>query len=169
MNSSDYSKPAGTPTDYSLLHQQAAAIVSDEPNLMANLANLSALLNEHLQDINWVGFYLTTGSQANELVLGPFQGKVACVRIPFGKGVCGTAASSGETQLVDDVHAFSGHIACDSATNSEVVVPVRVAGKVVAVLDVDSPSLGRFNQTDQQGLEGLLPVLQGLDWAANGK
>ena len=164
MNSSDFNKPAGTPTDYSLMQQQAAAIVSGEPNLMANLANLSALLNEHLTDINWVGFYLTTGPAADELVLGPFQGKVACLRIPFGKGVCGTAASTGQTQLVADVHAFSGHIACDAATNSEVVVPVTVAGKVVAVLDIDSPSMGRFNEADKQGLEGLLPVLQSLDW-----
>lgn len=169
MNTSEFSKPATALPDYALLQQQAAALVSDEPNLIANLANISALINDHLENVNWVGFYLTTGSDANELVLGPFQGRVACVRIPFGKGVCGTAASSGETQLVDDVHAFAGHIACDAASNSEVVVPVSVAGKVVAVLDVDSPSVGRFSDADKEGLEALLPVLQGLAWTANGK
>lgn len=164
MDTSVFNKPAGVPTDYPLLHQQAALLVSDEPSLIANLANLSALLNEHLHDINWVGFYLTTGVAANELVLGPFQGKVACVRIPFSQGVCGKAARTGQTQVVADVHAIADHIACDAASNSEIVVPITVNNKVVAVLDIDSPSVGRFDQADQQGLEKLLPLMQGLNW-----
>lgn len=166
MSSNDLA-PQHTP-DYKLLAQQAAAITSDEPNLFANLANISALLNDNLSDINWVGFYLTATDRSDELVLGPFQGKVACVRIPFGQGVCGTAASSQQTQLVDDVHAFEGHIACDSASNSEIVVPIVVNGRTVAVLDIDSPSHSRFTKNDQQGLEALLPVLQGLNWATYG-
>ncbi|RUO34937.1 GAF domain-containing protein [Aliidiomarina soli] len=157
MNS--YSTP-----DYPLLVEQAKAIVSDEPHLIANLANLSALLNDNLEDINWVGFYLA--DSADELVLGPFQGKVACVRIAIGKGVCGTAAAQKTTQRIADVHAFAGHIACDAASNSEIVLPIEVAGQVVAVLDIDSPSLDRFSAADQQGLEALLPVIQGLNWAA---
>lgn len=170
MNSSEFNKPEGTPTDYPLLHQQATLLVSDEPDLIANLANLSALLNEHLHDINWVGFYLTSGAMANELVLGPFQGKVACVRIPFAQGVCGKAAYTGQTQVVADVHAITDHIACDTASNSEIVLPITVENKVVAVLDIDSPSLGRFNHADQQGLEKLLPLLQNLNWTvADGK
>ncbi|RUO31800.1 GAF domain-containing protein [Aliidiomarina sedimenti] len=157
MNS--YSTP-----DYPLLVEQAKAIVSDEPDLIANLANLSALLNDNLDDINWVGFYLA--DSADELVLGPFQGKVACVRIAIGKGVCGTAAAQQTTQRIADVHAFAGHIACDAASNSEIVLPIEVSGQVVAVLDIDSPSLDRFSAEDQQGLEALLPVIQGLNWAA---
>lgn len=170
MDSSEFNKPEGTPTDYPLLHQQATLLVSDEPDLIANLANLSALLNEHLHDINWVGFYLTSGAMANELVLGPFQGKVACIRIPFNQGVCGKAARTGQTQVVTDVHAIADHIACDAASNSEIVLPITVHNKVVAVLDIDSPSLGRFNHADQQGLEKLLPLLQNLNWTvADGK
>ncbi|RAJ98949.1 GAF domain-containing protein [Aliidiomarina maris] len=165
MNSDDFARAAGTPTDYALMSQQAEAITAGEPNLYANLANLSALLNEHLDHINWVGFYLTTGNDNNELVLGPFQGKVACVRIPFGRGVCGTAASSQQTQLVADVHAFPGHIACDSASNSEIVIPIVVNDQVVAVLDIDSPQHNRFSEQDQQGLERLLPMLQQLGWS----
>lgn len=169
MNSSEYVKPEGDTTDYETLQVQAQAIVSGEPDLFANLANLSALLNEHLSDINWVGFYLTSPTDGDELVLGPFQGRVACVRIPFGKGVCGTAASSQTTQRVDDVHAFPGHIACDAASNSEIVIPIVVDGKVVAVLDIDSPLTGRFDTGDQQGLEALLPTLQKLSWGRDGR
>lgn len=165
MDSSEFNKPEGTPTDYLLLHQQATLLVSNEPDLIANLANLSALLNEHLHDINWVGFYLTKGAMENELVLGPFQGKVACIRIPFNQGVCGKAARTGQTQVVEDVHAIADHIACDTASNSEIVIPITVGNKVVAVLDIDSPSPGRFNHADQLGLEKLLPLLQNLAWA----
>lgn len=149
-------------TDYDLLLQQAEAITSGEPDLIANLSNLSALINESLTDINWAGFYLTR--EPNLLVLGPFQGKVACVRIPFGQGVCGTAASSRETQLVEDVHQFSGHIACDTASNSEVVVPLIVNDEVVGVLDIDSPSIARFSPTDAEGLTRLGRFIETLNW-----
>lgn len=169
MQSNDFIAPSGTHTDYATLQQQAAALVHGEPDLLANLANLSALLNEHLTQINWVGFYLTSPSNAEELVLGPFQGRVACVRIPFGKGVCGTAAQTQQTQLVEDVHAFPGHIACDVASNSEIVIPIVVEGKVVAVLDIDSPDYNRFTQRDQHGLEALLPTLQQLDWTRDAR
>lgn len=130
------------------------------------LANASALLADSLTDINWVGFYLAgplvqADLPAKELVLGPFQGKVACVRIPWGRGVCGTAAAENRTVLVDDVHAFPGHIACDSASRSEIVVPLRSAdGHVVGVLDVDSPSLARFDEDDRQGFEACVRVVQ---------
>lgn len=153
--------------DYATLLRQAQALTADEPNLIANLANLSALLNEHLTDINWVGFYLTAKPQ--HLVLGPFQGKVACVHIPFGQGVCGAAATSQKTQRIDDVHEFPGHIACDVASNSEIVLPVVVDGQVVAVLDIDSPLTGRFSEDDQRGLEALRPVLEALDWTGYGR
>lgn len=149
--------------DYRLLNEQAKAIVADEPNLIANLSNLSALLNESLPDINWVGFYLRVSE--DELVLGPFQGKVACVRIAMGKGVCGTAAAQNTTQRIADVHAFDGHIACDAASNAEIVLPIDVDGRVVAVLDIDSPSHERFSAADEAGLEQLLPLLQGLNWS----
>lgn len=165
MQSNNFNVSQGAETDYATLQQQAAALVSGELDLYANLANLSALLNEHLAQINWVGFYLTSRTSPGELILGPFQGRVACVRIPFGKGVCGTAAATQSTQLVDDVHAFPGHIACDVASNSEIVLPIVVEGKVVAVLDIDSPEYNRFNQGDREGLEALLPTLQQLNWA----
>lgn len=148
---------------YSLLLSQVKAITESEPNLIANLANTSAILFEQLDDINWAGFYLTDVNKtqsSSELVLGPFQGKVACVRIPFGRGVCGTAAANKESQLVKDVHAFAGHIACDAASNSEVVVPIIVNEQVVAVLDIDSPSLARF---DEQDLSGLTKVAQYIE------
>lgn len=151
-------------SDFGLLYRQAESIINDEPNLIANLSNLSALLYEHLSNINWVGFYLVDADKPDELVLGPFQGKVACVRIPFAQGVCGTAASTKQTQLVNDVHAFPGHIACDAASNSEVVIPIVVADKVVAVLDIDSPLHSRFTQQDKEGLETLLPLLLDLNW-----
>ncbi|MCL5255098.1 MAG: GAF domain-containing protein [Gammaproteobacteria bacterium] len=145
--------------------KQLDALTADEPDLIANLANISAFLYDQLADLNWLGFYL---SQGDELVLGPFQGKVACVRIPFGKGVCGTAASSREVQRVADVHAFAGHIACDSASNSEIVLPVIVNDRVVAVLDIDSPSLNRFSAEDEAGLSLLMPLLASLNWQQYG-
>ncbi|MBB6056293.1 GAF domain-containing protein [Tolumonas osonensis] len=141
--------------------QQVAGLVSGEPDLIANLSNVSALLNDYLADINWVGFYIM---RDGELVLGPFQGKVACIRIPVGRGVCGTAAATKATQRIDDVHAFPGHIACDSASNSELVVPVIVNDNVVAVLDIDSPKHARFTVEVQQEMEAVVKVLEGLNW-----
>lgn len=164
MTDSTQSTVAVNNSDFGLLYRQAESIINDEPNLIANLSNLSALLYEHLDNINWVGFYLVDADKPDELVLGPFQGKVACVRIPFAQGVCGTAASTKQTQLVNDVHAFPGHIACDAASNSEVVIPIVVADKVVAVLDIDSPLHSRFTQQDKEGLETLLPLLLDLNW-----
>lgn len=141
--------------------QQAAGLVSGEPDLIANLSNVSALLNDYLADINWVGFYIM---RDGELVLGPFQGKVACIRIPVGRGVCGTAAANKTTQRIDDVHAFPGHIACDSASNSELVVPIIVNDNVVAVLDIDSPKHARFTAEVQQEMEAVVNVLETLNW-----
>jgi L-methionine (R)-S-oxide reductase len=120
------------------------------------MANISALLWEYLPDVNWTGFYRVVDG---ELVLGPFQGKAACIRIPFGTGVCGTAAQSGKTQLVADVHAFPGHIACDAISASELVVPVQRNGKVVAVIDLDSPTLNRFDTEDAKGIEMLAEII----------
>ncbi|WP_258806848.1 GAF domain-containing protein [Pseudidiomarina sp. CB1] len=151
-------------TDYSLLLAQAQAITAGEEDLIANLSNLSALVYEALEDVNWVGFYLTR--EPNKLVLGPFQGKVACLRIDFGKGVCGAAASTQTTQRVEDVHEFPGHIACDSASNSEVVVPLIVDGKVVGVFDLDSPSVGRFSEDDAAGLSKLGRFIETLNWSS---
>ena len=138
---------------YESLNRQVLAMMAGEDDLVAGMANFSALLNDNLTELNWVGFYVMRGEQ---LVLGPFQGKVACTRIPLGKGVCGTAALSNQTQRVADVNQFDGHIACDSASNSEIVVPVRTQGKVIAVLDIDSPILDRFDEEDQKGLELLV-------------
>lgn len=148
---------------YREIVMQATALCDGEPNRIANLANISAILFDRLEDINWAGFYLMADNIAEndeELVLGPFQGKPACVRIPVGRGVCGTAVSERKTQLVEDVHEFAGHIACDAASNSEVVVPIEVNGKVVGVLDIDSPSVGRFDQEDARGLELLVDMIQ---------
>ncbi|EDM68078.1 hypothetical protein PE36_21719 [Moritella sp. PE36] len=141
---------------YQRLAQQADALMAEETHLIANLANLSALLFMELEDINWVGFYLY---ENDELVLGPFQGQPACIRIPVGRGVCGTAASTLQTQLVTDVHDFPGHIACDAASNSEVVVPIVVNDKLIGVLDIDSPSIGRFDNDDLVGAELLVSQL----------
>ena len=141
--------------------QQVSGLVSGEPDLIANLSNVSALLNQHLSDINWVGFYIMRDS---ELVLGPFQGKVACIRISVGRGVCGTAVATRETQRIDDVHAFPGHIACDGASNSELVVPIIVNDQVVAVLDIDSPKHARFTVEVQQEIEAVVEVLTTLNW-----
>ena len=147
-------------TNYSLISKEIEALTSDVSDLIANLSNVSALLNTELTDINWVGFYLL---KDDKLILGPFQGKPACVNIPVGKGVCGTAVSTDSLQLVKDVHAFPGHIACDSASNSEIVLPLHdKSGKVVAVLDIDSPTLGRFSEADGDGILLLQPVLEDI-------
>lgn len=142
---------------YRLLNQQAQALIEQETDLIANMANLSALLFNQMPDLNWAGFYIMRNG---ELVLGPFQGQVACVRIPVGKGVCGTAVASGQVQLVKDVHEFPGHIACDAASNSEIVLPLRHNGDIIAVLDIDSPSLARFDVEDQQGLEQFIAIFE---------
>ncbi len=147
---------------YDSLISQLSALIEGEVDLVANLSNVSALLNLLLDDLNWVGFYLL--KSADQLVLGPFQGKPACLRIPVGKGVCGTAVATGQTQRVADVHAFAGHIACDTASNSEIVLPIFAAGRVVAVLDIDSPSLDRFDAEDQIGLERVATALEKLCW-----
>lgn len=143
-------------TDYALILSQLAAMTQKETDTIANLANASAVLSLNLEDINWAGFYLV---RENELVLGPFQGKPACVRIPFGKGVCGTVALEGAAQVVADVHTFAGHIACDTASNSEIVVPIRQGERLVAVLDIDSPLSGRFTEADRKGLERCAALL----------
>lgn len=137
---------------------QLKALIHDEPNAMANLANASALLNNFLQEINWVGFYLYDGK---ELVLGPFQGLPACIRIPMGRGVCGTAAAELSTLVVEDVHAFPGHIACDAASNSEIVIPFLKDGQLYGVLDIDSPIKNRFDQEDREFLERFVQILEG--------
>ena len=152
-------------TDYSLLCAQAESLIRDVPHPVANLANLSALIWENLDELNWAGFYLAEG---DTLVLGPFQGKPACIEIPWGRGVCGTAAARDETQLVPDVHAFLGHIACDGASRSEIVVPLRCAGKVIGVLDIDSPFLNRFSEADREGLEKLAAVIEAYAFPAEG-
>lgn len=143
--------------NYELVIKQLQALIADEPSFIANLSNASALLNVFLDKINWVGFYLTEGE--NMLVLGPFQGLPACVRIPFGRGVCGTAAANAKTELVADVHAFPGHIACDAASQSEIVVPMVKDGKVIGVLDIDSPIKERFDEVDRTYLEKFVEVL----------
>jgi len=147
--SHDNGKIVKTLKDYQLLTAQAVALIEDEADLVANLSNISALLNMNLETINWVGFYLLKGDQ---LVLGPFQGNVACVRIDLDKGVCGKAFSTNTTQRIADVHDFPGHIACDAASQSEIVVPINVKGKTVGVLDIDSPITDRFTEIDEQGL-----------------
>ena len=142
---------------YELLAQQLQALIEGEPDLIANLSNASAAINEALENINWAGFYLV---KENMLVLGPFQGKPACIRIPFGKGVCGTAAQTDTVQRIDNVHLFAGHIACDGASNAEIVIPLHKNGKVVGVLDIDSPVFHRFSETDQQILEQFCRILE---------
>ncbi|PST96672.1 GAF domain-containing protein [Photobacterium iliopiscarium] len=146
-----------TPAFYNRLTQQALALIEGETDLIANLSNISALLNMELEQINWVGFYLL---KQDQLVLGPFQGNPACVRIPVGRGVCGTAISENKVQRVADVHAFPGHIACDATSNSEIVIPLTVKGKLIGVLDIDSPNLSRFDQNDEQGLVSFVEALQ---------
>ncbi|PFR95860.1 GAF domain-containing protein [Priestia megaterium] len=143
-------------TDYELVIKQLRALLEGESNTIANLANASALLNQFLNEVNWVGFYLM---EDGELVLGPFQGLPACVRIPLGKGVCGTAAQNQRTERIEDVHAFPGHIACDAASQSEIVVPMVKDGKLLGVLDIDSPIKNRFDEIDQQYLEEFVKEL----------
>jgi L-methionine (R)-S-oxide reductase len=146
---------ATTAERYPELLAQARALLEGERDFTANSANLASLLYHSLPDLNWAGFYWTRGE---ELVLGPFQGKPACVRIAFGRGVCGTAARERRTILVPDVHAFPGHIACDSASNAEIVVPLVHGGRLIGVLDLDSPIPGRFTAVDQAGLEAVARI-----------
>ena len=144
-------------TDYQLLCEQLRSLTEGVPYVTANLANASALLYETLPDLNWAGFYLY---QNNKLILGPFQGKTACIEIAMGKGVCGTAAQKGETVVVEDVHQFPGHIACDCASNAEIVIPLYVRGALFGVLDIDSPVLCRFSEQDREGLERFARQLE---------
>ena len=148
-------------TDYQLLREQLISLTAGVPHLTANLANASALLWQELDGINWAGFYLAEGDL---LVLGPFQGKPACIEIPFGKGVCGSAAQGDSTVVVDDVHTFPGHIACDGASNSEIVIPLHAGGKVIGVLDIDSPLFSRFSPEDRLGLEQFAAALEKNLW-----
>ncbi|MEC3885016.1 GAF domain-containing protein [Halobacillus sp. HZG1] len=142
---------------YDLVIKQLKALIEDEPDQIANLSNASSLLNQFLDDVNWVGFYLW---KEDQLVLGPFQGLPACVRIPSGKGVCGTAVADNEVQRIEDVHAFPGHIACDAASQSEIVVPILKDGEIFGVLDIDSPSKGRFDEVDEEKLVEFVQTLQ---------
>jgi len=144
-------------TDYDSLCAQLRSLIEGVPHPIANFANASALLFHALEDVNWAGFYFLQGGT---LVLGPFQGKPACIEIPLGKGVCGTAAAENAAQLVYDVHQFPGHIACDSASNSEIVIPLRRDGAVFGVLDLDSPTVGRFTQDDRAGLERFAAIVE---------
>ncbi len=155
------------PTDknelYPLLAEQLKALTDGETHVIPNLANASALIYNALTDLNWAGFYLTETDETtgkDYLLLGPFQGKTACIRIPSGRGVCGTALATGEIQLVKNVHEFPGHIACDSASNSEIVLPLVQNNRVVAVLDIDSPVLNRFEEEDKKGLQLLVEILE---------
>lgn len=154
-------KPTTYPTEkplmYRLLKTQLLALIDGVPHRTANLANASALLNSALKDINWVGFYFLTDAI---LILGPFQGNPACVEIQSGNGVCGTAVAKDEVQLVKNVHEFPGHIACDCASNSEIVIPIHKDGKVIGVLDIDSPILARFDEEDEKGLSELVKLLE---------
>ena len=144
-------------TDYNLLVEQIKALAEDEPNYIPVLSNASAIIYDAMEDLNWAGFYLMNNGS---LLLGPFQGKVACIRIALGKGVCGTAAGNDETLVVPNVHEFPGHIACDCASNSEIVVPIHKDGKVVGVLDIDSPKFDRFSEDDKIGLEKFVQILE---------
>ena len=144
-------------TDYDLLLEQAAAIIETEPHYVAALSNIAALIYESMDRLNWAGFYLM---DRGSLLVGPFQGRTACIRIGIGKGVCGTAVKEERIIRVADVHAFPGHIACDSASNSEIVLPLRKGGRIVGVLDIDSPVLNRFSEADQAGLEAFAKVIE---------
>ncbi|HET9794664.1 MAG TPA: GAF domain-containing protein [Thermoanaerobaculia bacterium] len=156
MHESAFDHAAPKPELYAALARSLESLVSDEPDAIANLANAAALVWEALPGINWAGFYLLRGG---ELVLGPFQGRPACVRIALGKGVCGTAAASRETVVVEDVNRFPGHIACDAASRSEIVVPLVRGGRLLGVLDVDAPAVGRFDGDDRRGLEAVAAVV----------
>ena len=148
-------------TDYKLLLDQARGFLDTEPFYVSAMANISALLFETLENVNWAGFYLIRGGK---LVLGPFCGKPACIHIEIGKGVCGTAVKEDRTQRVPDVHTFPGHIACDSASQSEIVIPVHKEGRIAGVLDIDSPVKDRFTAEDQQGLEELVKTLERMEF-----
>ncbi len=154
----DFRPAADTPKPeaYRQLVDAAEALTAGEPDGVANMANMAALLWDFLPDLNWAGFYRVV---EDELVLGPFMGRPACIRIPMGQGVCGTAAKDAATQLVEDVHAFPGHIACDALTNSELVVPVVRDGTVIAVIDLDSPAKARFDAEDASGIEALAATI----------
>ena len=143
-------------TNYKLLNEQLKNIIDGVEDNISNLSNASALLFEELEDINWAGFYLVKN---NDLCLGPFQGRIACTKIPYGKGVCGTALMNKETLIVKNVHEFPGHIACDSRSNSEIVTPIFKDGKIIAVLDLDSASLNRFDEKDKEGLEIFCKII----------
>ncbi|MGP4067460.1 GAF domain-containing protein [Halobacillus sp. B29] len=143
--------------NYELLLKQLQALLEDEPDVIANLSNASSLLNQFLEDVNWVGFYLW---KEDQLVLGPFQGLPACVRIPSGKGVCGTAVAERSVQRIEDVHAFPGHIACDAASQSEIVIPILKNNEIFGVLDIDSPSKSRFDEQDEEYLTKFVEILQ---------
>lgn len=159
----DMSTPQAKSESYDMFHAQVRSVFEGERDWLANLAQFSALVYGAVPGLNWAGFYMARGE---ELVLGPFQGKVACVRIPFGRGVCGACARTQTAQVVADVHAFPGHIACDSASQSELVLPVVVNGRLRAVLDLDSPRLARFDAQDAQGLEkALVALVEATDWA----
>lgn len=148
---------------YHLINSQLESLLENETHVIPNLSNASALLNQALKDINWVGFYLM---HKGELLLGPFQGKPACIHIPVGRGVCGTAVYQGVTQVVPDVHLFPGHIACDSASRSEIVIPIRHNNQIIGVLDIDSPIPSRFNEEDRAGLEAFVHILEkSCDWS----
>lgn len=140
---------------YAMLTAQLESLLADERDFIANASQFSAFLYNYVDDLNWAGFYI---NRNEELVLGPFQGQVACVRIPFSKGVCGAAAATRQTQRVEDVHAFPGHIACDSASNSELVIPLVKDGRLLGVLDLDSPKLARFSEADQAGIEKMVEI-----------
>jgi L-methionine (R)-S-oxide reductase len=156
MSSQPEMKETAAKTElYSKLQAQLRSLLADERDLIANAANLSSLLFHSVPDLNWAGFYF---HKTDELVLGPFQGQPACVRIAFGKGVCGTAAQRRQTIIVDNVHDFPGHIACDSASNSEIVVPIIKDGHLIGVLDLDSPTVARFDEEDARGLNDLVDV-----------
>ena len=144
-------------TDYDILAAQVDSLVDNVPHFVANLANISALIFDTLDDINWAGFYLAEGGR---LVLGPFQGKPACIEIPYGKGVCGTALASDKVMRISDVHCFEGHIACDAASSSEIVLPIHRDGAITAVLDIDSTSLDRFSSEDEEGLARIVQILE---------
>ena len=149
--------PQYSTTNYRALHQQLKGLLDGEHDLIAILSNASALINDHLDNVNWVGFYLVKNE---ELLLGPFQGHPACVHIPIGKGVCGTAVSEGAVQRVDDVNAFPGHIACDPKSQSEIVVPIRRGVSIIGVLDIDAPVTHRFTETDAQGLKDVVTIIE---------
>jgi GAF domain-containing protein len=144
---------------YHRLTKQAVALIESETDMIANLSNISALLSMELDDLNWAGFYLMKG---DELVLGPCQGKPACVRIPIGRGVCGTAVATNSVQRIYDVHEFEGHIACDAASNAEIVIPFSINGEIAGVLDIDSPNVGRFSEIDEEGLVFFMAEVEKL-------